>query len=1757
MPQKESDFYHPAVIPFKFSNEEEYTSFLEKISKKQASNSLMFDGKSIQIISPWQKIWQIVRGIFGLPDYSSRINVNYAILKLLYYGDEHLFLSGDKINGILVNLRASLNAQPHYEETAKAIDIILKPKHGGFLSLKDTVKTFYQQHVAELNHSSFFTKIIENFFPSKQTSETLANQGYIYEEDGDDEQAISSLNEALKISPGNPDWIFVMNRAKMHQAKAFCHLEKYKEASLCCNEVIASLNTLSTHSLVSKKVLPLLHEAFFYKISLQIKSGEMRAAISTLEQMVKAFGQTTEDLLDGLLDSEREIVLNATDLGNFYMELGDREKQNQEKAKYYENAVPNLERSLIQAYDAEKSGRLIRALYFLSKAFLSRNEIDNAEEKIRQALAHLTDTMQYAPAALKGSLKSSILELTDQLCSIFATQELWDRIIGIMKETLRLNTDNPSAQAASYAFLSSIYYKKKNLTSSVENLERAYQLDPRPEYQQKLINLYKEISKSDDFSAVNYLEKIIAFSQEDIENYYELAKIYAHLTRWDKAEENCKEYLKRDPKSIKTLLLLASILEKTGKADEALRQVGEVLKLDQRNEEALKMQLRLSGQIDDASEEDKFAIYQQVIAQDPKNWKAKKDLGLLYLQSNDLQKAYPLLKDAVALSKQHPDACAAFGKANFGKKAYAKAFENYLKAQEDDTHSSYQHEIHQCTMALATELLGQGRVDEAVSSLLKGSGAAPSYAKEIALRLLEIGKQHNLQFRIEALKFINSVIAPKDVQKEEYSPLVINHANELIAASQYNEALVLLRKANNDYPNDPQILFILGNAYAKAKQWKESEQALRDAIHYGYDKQKAIEYLKECIEIDPRNSASLQFMLGELCLKQKSPREASAAFESAYELDPTNEEYKQQLASVEIEIGDAHYFGNAQRIVKTLLAAMSALQKSKEMGKIEKALSAWKGFFGKNTDLKDLHRLLKMDGVNSIDYLGQEASKVVLLITKAYDGNKNHMQPTEMPQEIAQQLGIIKNQILMIQKPSFAGHQEVIAHYEKAFHLLPERHDPYLSRLLESYVEANQFLQASSFFETLKKQFGNSLPLKETALRLFDITRDRDPALALNAFKFLEPTLSPTSLGEENYCNMILALAAEKSDLAEYREALKLLNKANTAFPKNSKILFALGACHYKEGKIADCQAAWLQAIASGYNKEEAFASLGKVSAEQRAYVAALNHYLNAAKVQGSKDFSQEILDNFEHLRDECIRSSDFTKFIAIFKEILKTVPSKAQQILEVALNTAKKGLSKLGASHAHSFLEIYAAAAPFLEQLKISNPDKAEIYSHLSDKFRREGNNEQAFEYLKKCSLLEPRNREYSERLIKVSLDTNKLEEAEASLKATVALNPSDHVALLTLSELYTKRKAFPEALQAIQAALKLDSTNVKYLERQYSLEILLGNEYYSKALTQSTPSNTQRLADLRHAAEHYEKALMLNDNYDPYLNNLIDAYAKAGEIDKAYEFFKGLQNYYPTIQCKLDPAVVIQLADRFFLSKQERDGIAIIQEAMQLMPYENNLKRQTSDFYIKIGKQKRNESKIEEALKYLDMATNCGIEASASCYYEKAQSYLMILNSSTNTSIPKLYPDLADQERPRIITDYIGSLKRAADLDQKNAAYQFEYAKACFFDAYEHGLPSKDDFFLGYMKRAIAREPKNVNYAYGFIQSLRADKRIKGEDNESIKAAIDRFKKLKGTIDAQSWKRYNWVSQIQGCRINNMRLRIAADKPMNDSVEPPLQGS
>ena len=254
--------------------------------------------------------------------------------------------------------------------------------------------------------------------------------------------------------------------------------------------------------------------------------------------------------------------------------------------------------------------------------------------------------------------------------------------------------------------------------------------------------------------------------------------------------------------------------------------------------------------------------------------------------------------------------------------------------------------------------------------------------------------------------------------------------------------------------------------------------------------------------------------------------------------------------------------------------------------------------------------------------------------------------------------------------------------------------------------------------------------------------------------------------------------------------------------------------------------------------------------------------------------------------------------------------------------------------------------------------------------------------------------------------------------------------------------------------------------------------------------------------AIPHYLKAFELAPNeYQDYLNRLIDSYIRVNDHKQAIEWYEKLVQKFPHYPIWINPEAYLKTAEVLLSANKFNDSIKLIRQAIEMAPNRALFRKALSHAYFLIGEGfQKKQNNMTKALEYYQNALNCGVEAEGACYSSLADYYEKQVTFAPNHTM-----------KNNLIEQLMQHRKKAAELEPNNAEFQYQYGRLIYHEDLQQRVDA-----VPYLENAVALDPNNVTYLHGLIMAMR--KRCDGD--AQIDPYLNRFKALGGIFAKDYWE-------------------------------------
>src|SRR5258707_269329 len=288
------------------------------------------------------------------------------------------------------------------------------------------------------------------------------------------------------------------------------------------------------------------------------------------------------------------------------------------------------------------------------------------------------------------------------------------------------------------------------------------------------------------------------------------------------------------------------------------------------------------------------------------------------------------------------------------------------------------------------------------------------------------------------------------------------------------------------------------------------------------------------------------------------------------------------------------------------------------------------------------------------------------------------------------------------------------------------------------------------------------------------------------------------------------------------------------------------------------------------------------------------------------------------------LRASNFQPVVAAMTDLLKKRPD--MPAAQTLLAEAYRLMGRLD-----------EAATVVREQIKAS-PQNAEAYFLLGVILRQQNKAAEAREAFQKTLELAPDNLLPIDQLVELDVASKNFESAMGRVQVALQKVPNSAPLRLIEAKVYVAQQAWDQAEASLRKALELDPNLQSAYELLISTYIAINrlpqaiNElqaYVSKWPDDPRARMTlgeiyEKQKDPLKARNAYEKILAKNPEFVPALNNLAYLYAdKLNEIDKAYDLAQKARGL------RSEPATTDTLGWVLYKKGDYRQGLALFQES------------------------------------------------------------------------------------------------------------------------------------------------------------------------------------------------------------------------------------
>ena len=525
--------------------------------------------------------------------------------------------------------------------------------------------------------------------------------------------------------------------------------------------------------------------------------------------------------------------------------------------------------------------------------------------------------------------------------------------------------------------LAQVYIQQAKYESAERELQKVLKLNPSfNDAHLSLAKVYVHTGKADDA-----IKEVKQYMQEVDRNAEasEIAAI-AHFIKKDylRAEEMLVEAIDIAPSRLSSKIVLSDVYLAADKTDKAEKLINDILNGEKDNTKALYLLVKLKQKQKDSN--GVIAAYERIIKAEPLNVNAYFELGIVYLQEKNIEKAGDIARKIKKENPKRPEGYYLTGLVLFQEKKvdaaivslqeslknssnpgayYYLGLCHYLKGDLEQATSEFQRvvdirpEMVQARLLLAVSHLKKGRAEEsarearyviekdeknAFAHNLLGSAYMSLGEGDLAMeefdRAIELNPglvdAHIKKGAFNLLSGDNQQAEREFVNAVKVAPDMLNSriilAQYYIKTRQFEKAIEILSEGLKENPNDAILYNIMGAAYLGSEHMDN-----------------AVKYFEKSIESNSKFFLPY-FNLARVHLGTKNKDRAKAEYLRVLEVDPNNLPALLMMAKImESEKKDAE--------------ALTYYKKAKALGK-PVAYVELAGFYQRKNDMNGAVRVL-------------------------------------------------------------------------------------------------------------------------------------------------------------------------------------------------------------------------------------------------------------------------------------------------------------------------------------------------------------------------------------------------------------------------------------------------------------------------------------------------------------------------------------------------------------------------------------------------------------------------------------------------------------------------------------------------------------------------------------------------------------------------------------------------------------------------------
>ncbi|MBR1977565.1 tetratricopeptide repeat protein [bacterium] len=429
--------------------------------------------------------------------------------------------------------------------------------------------------------------------------------------------------------------------------------------------------------------------------------------------------------------------------------------------------------------------------------------------------------------------------------------------------------------------------------------------------------------------------------------------------------------------------------------------------------------------------------------------------------------------------------------------------------------------------------------------------------------------------------------------------------------------------------------------------------------------------------------------------------------------------------------------------------------------------------------------------------------------------------------------------------------------------------DPYnysaKGMLADCYKLNGQVRKAIETYEEILEEEPNELQAVLSLAELFRLLKNKP-----NSLKYLKMVLDNPKSTNEDIENALVYLARINTELADFEEAIKYLDRLQELYPEDFSIMTQRVNAFAKTKNWAKCLEIYERILIKNPNDLDTYEKIGQMKFNLQNWDEALEFYQKLLETDeiGSKNY---ILHK-NRIAEIYINNGKNEQAIELLTELIKEYPAEDMLAFTLAQAYLGDGDYERAVALYTNLMEDLPQDQLFIVRKHISN-----LVGNWAEDLFAKGSYNLAFDKFFLALKYDEDNPDIYYKLGACNYYVKSFADAVSHFKRAIALNPEDARSYLALGYVLDELGDLKNADAAFSDVLRIDPLNVKAktahaitLAKQYNLETSI--EAFQDVLLQipadpdinyNTALAYEMYGDIENAIKYYKKALKLNVNH------------------------------------------------------------------------------------------------------------------------------------------------------------------------------------------------------------------------------------------------------------------------------------------------------